>query len=54
MTKRLMKQIALRVPEPWPELMDKASEDQSRNAWLRDVIRDALKDAGVWPEKGTT
>lgn len=46
-----MKHIALLVPEAWIPMMDEAKKDQYRNAWIRDVIRDALKNQGIWPEE---
>lgn len=49
-----MKLITLYMPEPWLELIDKARGELDRSVWLRDIIRDALRDAGIWPENEKT
>jgi len=46
-----MRSIVFLLPEPWIDLIDKAKGDQPRTYWLRDVIRQGLKDQGIWPEK---
>ncbi|MCJ7561244.1 ribbon-helix-helix domain-containing protein [Candidatus Bathyarchaeota archaeon] len=43
-----MKVINLWIPPFWLKLIDQARKDRSRSEWIRDVIRDALKDQGAW------
>jgi len=43
-----MKVITLLVPPLWLKLIDQARKDRSRNEWIRDAIRVALKDQGAW------
>jgi len=50
-TKKFSWTIPLNVPKTWIPLIDKARGDFSRNNWIRDLIRDALKKEGLWPEK---
>jgi len=46
-----MKLIVLHVPEAWMPLIDRARKELPRNYWIRDAIRDALKEEGVWPKE---
>ncbi|MDH5439034.1 MAG: hypothetical protein OEZ48_00040 [Candidatus Bathyarchaeota archaeon] len=42
-------QVKLLLPKSWLPRIEKARGDMERNKWIRDLIRDALLDAGVWP-----
>lgn len=43
------KPINVLLPTPWIPYIDEARGDQERAPWIRDIVRDALKDLGVWP-----
>jgi len=38
------------VPKAWLSAIDKSRGDCSMDTWIRDLIRDALKQSGNWPE----
>jgi len=43
------KMMNLLLPRAWYPLIDRAKGDITRCEWIRDVIRDALREAKVWP-----
>jgi hypothetical protein len=42
-----MKLTTILLPVAWLKLIDEAKGDQSKSVWIRDQIRDGLKDSGV-------